>query len=161
MKKLFFTLLAAFGCLLAAAQTRSYADNASGTFVVGLDSYFYGRTGTLEFRADGKVFQVTVDGGDVSVGSSARDGAQGEVGVGVPEFTGNRVPDLVVARRNNSLVGLTLYTLSGGRWVFAATIDPIQGKEIRVFRQVVSIREGETLHSWTWHGNGFDYKRSR
>ena len=115
MKKLFFTLLATVWCLLSAAQTRSYADNASGTFVV----------------------------------------------VGVHDFTGNRVPDLVVARRDNSQVGLTLYTLSGGRWVFAASINPIQGKEIRVFRQVVSIREGETLHSWTWHGNGFDYKRSR
>ena len=38
--------------------------------------------------------------------------------------------------------------------------DPIQGKEIRVFRQVLSIRSGEVLHSWTWHGSQFDYKRS-
>lgn len=161
MKRVFFTLLAALWCLLSAAQTRSYADNASGTFVVGLDSYFYGRTGTLEFRADGKVFQVTVDGGDVSVGGAALEGGQGEVVVGVHDFTGNRVPDLVVARRNNSRVGLTLYTLSGGRWVYAASIPSVSGLEFRVFRQVVSVRDGDTLHSWTWHGNGFDYKSSR
>jgi hypothetical protein len=34
------------------------------------------------------------------------------------------------------------------------------GKEIRVFRQVVSIRSGDVLHSWTWHTDRFDYKGS-
>lgn len=161
MKRVFFTLLGTVLTLFAAAQTRSYADNASGTFVVGLDSYFYGRTGTLEFQADGKTFHVSVDGGDVSVDGAALEGGRGEVVVGVHDFTGNRIPELMVARRNDSQVGLTLYSLSENRWVFAAAIHPVSGKEIRIFRQVVSVREGETLHSWTWHGSNFDYKRSR
>ena len=158
MKKRFFTLLWVFLCLCAGAQTRSYSDNASGTFVFGLDSYFYGRTGTLEFQADGKSFQVTVEGGDVRIDGAALEGGRGEVVVGIHDFTGNRNPELVVARRNNALVSLTLYSLSGGRWLYAAAIGPVNGKEVRIFRQVVSVRDGDTLHSWTWHGDRFDYK---
>ena len=161
MKRLLFTLLGTVFCLFAAAQTRSYADNASGTFIFGLDSYFYGRQGSLEFQADGKSFQATVEGGDVYVDGKALEGGRGEVVVGVHDFTGNRIPELVVARRNDSWVAVSLYRLSDGLWIPAAHIDPVDGREIRVFRQVISVRNGDTLHSWTWHGNGFDYKSNR
>ena len=44
MRKLFPLLLLI--CFTAQAQVRTYSDNASGTFVFGLDSYFYGESGT-------------------------------------------------------------------------------------------------------------------
>jgi hypothetical protein len=161
MKRLFFTLLGTFLCLLAGAQTRSYADNASGTFVFGLDSYFYGRTGTLEFEADGKMFRATVEGGAVSVDGTALEGGKGEVVVGAHDFSGNRIPDLMVARRDGAQVSATLYRLSSGQWVPMGNAGPVEGTEIRVFRQVISVRHASTLHSWTWHNDHFDYKSNR
>ena len=161
MKRLLFILLGVILSLICNAQTRTYSDNASGTFIFGLDSYFYGRTGSLEFQAGGKSFLATVDNGDVYVNGTPLEGGRGEVVVGIHDFTGNRVPELAVARRNASWVALSLYKLAGGNWIPAASIDPVDGKEIRVFRQVVSVRDGDTLHSWTWHGNGFDYKSNR
>lgn len=161
MKRIVLTLLASIFCLLATAQTRTYADNASGTFIFGLDSYFYGRSGVLEFKADGKPFQATVEGGDVYVDGQPLEGGRGEVVVGIHDFTGNRIPELVVARRNKGWVAVALYKLSGGRWIPAGHIDPVDGSEIRVFRQVISVRDGDTLHSWTWHGTQFDYKSNR
>lgn len=161
MKRIILTLIGTVCCLLAAAQTRTYSDNASGTFIFGLESYFYGRTGSLEFQADGKTFQATVDNGDVYVNGTPLEGGMGEVVVGIHDFTGNRVPELVVARRNKGWVALYMYKLAAGDWIPAGHIDPVDGKELRVFRQVISVRDGDTLHSWTWHGNQFDYKSNR
>ena len=161
MKRIILILLGTVCCLVAAAQTRTYSDNASGTFIFGLESYFYGRTGSLEFQADGKTFQATVNNGDVYVNDTPLEGGMGEVVVGIHDFTGNRIPELVVARRNNGWVALAMYKLSAGDWIPAGHIDPVDGKEMRVFRQVVSVREGDTLHSWTWHGTQFDYKSNR
>ena len=161
MKRLFCILLWAFIGLAAGAQTRTYTDNASGTFIFGLENYFYGRSGSLEFQADGKTFNVGVENGDVSVNKAPLEGGMGEVVVGTHDFTGNRIPELVVARRNNGWVALAMYKLSAGDWIPAGHIDPVDGKEMRVFRQVVSVREGDTLHSWTWHGTQFDYKSNR
>lgn len=161
MKRLFFTLLGTLVCLLASAQTRTYTDNASGTFVFGLDSYFYGRTGTLEFEADGKKFRATVEGGDVYVDGAALEGGRGEVVVGVHDFSGNRIPDLMVARRDGSLVSASLYQLSSGQWLPMGSAGPVEGSEIRVFRQVISVRFNATLHSWTWHTDHLDYKSNR
>ena len=109
MKRLFCILLWAFIGLAAGAQTRTYTDNASGTFIFGLENYFYGRSGSLEFQADGKTFNVGVENGDVSVNKAPLEGGMGEVVVGTHDFTGNRIPELVVARRNKGLVCLTLY----------------------------------------------------
>ena len=47
---IFIILLLMFAKFGAKAQTRGYSDNASGTFVVGLDSYFYGASGSLDFE---------------------------------------------------------------------------------------------------------------
>ncbi|MBR4775936.1 MAG: hypothetical protein IK008_07550 [Bacteroidales bacterium] len=161
MKRLFCIILGAFIGLAAGAQTRTYTDNATGTFIFGLENYFYGRAGSLEIEANGKPFQVNVDNGSVSVNGSSLEGGQGEVVVGTHDFTGNHVPELVVARRNNGMVCLTLYKLSGSSWVPLGSTDPVSGKELRVFRQVVSVRSGDTLHSWTWHGSKFDYKSNK
>ena len=161
MKRLFCLLWGLSLTLFAAAQTRTYTDNASGTFTFGLENYFYGRSGALEFQAGGTDYTVSVEEGEVSVGGVPLEGGPGEVVVGTHDFTGDKVPDLVVARRSGDRVSLTLYRLSGGKWTPAGATDPVQGREIRVFRQVVSVRSGDTLHSWTWHGSQFDYKSNR
>lgn len=161
MKRLLLLLLGTFLCLAASSQTRTYADNESGTFIFGLDSYFYGRSGSLEFKVGNRNYQVTVDNGDVYIDNSALEGGRGEVAVGIHDFTGDRVPELVVARRNNRLVAVSLYILQNGGWIPLGSIDPVEGSEIRVFRQVISVRNGDVLHSWTWRDNGFDYKSNR
>ena len=161
MRAFLTTILGCILSLLAGAQTRTYSDNASGTFIFGLESYFYGRSGSLEIQADGKTYQVSVENGDVSIDGQQLEGGMGEVVVGTHDFTGNRIPELVVARRNNSMVCVTLYKLSGGNWLPLGYTDPVEGKELRVFRQVVSVRCGDILHSWTWHGTKFDYKSNK
>ena len=161
MKRLFCIILGAVIGLAAGAQTRTYTDNASGTFIFGLENYFYGRSGSLEFQADGKSFNVGVENGDVSVNGAPLEGGMGEVVVGTHDFTGNRIPELVVARRNRGMVCVALYKLSASGWIPLASTDPVDGKEMRVFRQVISVRSGDTLHSWTWHGNKFDYKSNK
>lgn len=161
MRKLICILLSYLLALPLPAQTRDYASNESGTFIFGLESYFYGQTGSLEFQIGAQTFLATVDNGDVSVGDSLLEGGRGEVVVGIHDFTGDRIPELVVARRNNGLVAVSLYRFQDGGWLPAAHTDPVEGREIRVFRQVVSVRNGDTLHSWTWHGKGFDYKSNR
>lgn len=161
MKRLFCIILGAVIGLVAGAQTRTYTDNASGTFIFGLENYFYGRSGSLEFQADGKSFNVGVENGDVSVNGAPLEGGMGEVVVGTHDFTGNRIPELVVARRNRGMVCVALYKLSASGWIPLASTDPVDGKEMRVFRQVISVRSGDTLHSWTWHGNKFDYKSNK
>lgn len=161
MRAFLTTILGCILSLVAGAQTRTYTDNASGTFIFGLESYFYGRSGSLEIQADGKTFQVNVENGDVNINGTPLEGGMGEVVVGAHDFTGNRIPELVVARRNASMVCVSLYKLSGGSWIPAGATDPVEGREIRVFRQVVSVRSGDTLHSWTWHGSKFDYKSNK
>lgn len=161
MKKLVFILLGFFLCLLAGAQTRSYADNASGTFVFGLDSYFFGSSGSLTFEAEGKTFQASVGNGIVRMDGAVLDSGRGEVVVGVHDFSGDRVPDLMVARRDGSQVSASLYRLSSGGWVPMGKAGPVEGSEVRVFRQVISVRHDGTLHSWTWHSDHFDYKSNR
>ena len=161
MKRLFCIILGAVIGLVVVAQTRSYTDNASGTFIFGLENYFYGRSGSLEIQADGKTFNAGVENGDVSVNGAPLEGGMGEVVVGTHDFTGNHIPELVVARRNNGMVCVALYKLSASGWVPLGSTDPVDGKEIRVFRQVISVRSGETLHSWTWHGSKFDYKSNK
>ena len=59
--KRFTCILFLFVAVLAQAQVRTYSENASKTFVVGLDSYFYGEAGSLSFEAAGRSFQASVD----------------------------------------------------------------------------------------------------
>jgi len=159
--KRFFCLLFLLGAgLLLGAQTRNYNDNASGTFIFGLDSYFYGENGALDFDADGKACRVSVSAAEVDVNGTRLENG-GDVVVGIHDFTGNHIPELVVARREGSALGVKVYTLRGGSWqVIGSMKVPDSGKEIRVFRQVISIRRGEVLCSWTCHGEKFDYKAS-
>lgn len=157
--KRFTCILLFFAALLAQAQVRSYSDNASKTFVVGLDSYFYGEAGSLSFEAAGHPFQASKGADGVFVGGQ-RLGDNGDVVIGIHDFTGDRVPEFVVARRLENAVGLWVYTLNGSTWNPLKMMSVRGAKEVRIFRQVISVRQGETLCSWTWHGDKFDYKDS-
>lgn len=159
MKRL-FVLLLLLGCIGARAQVRSYSDNAAGTFVVGLDSYFYGQAGSLSFEAAGQAFQASIGPEGVSLGSQRLHSTPGDVVIGIHDFTGDRVPEFVVARRLNNTVGLWIYVLNGGLWQPLKMMSVRNATEARIFRQVISVRSGEALCSWTWHGNKFDYKAS-
>ena len=158
MRKLLLLLLVVLGPL-SGAQTRTFSDNAAGSFVFGLDSYFYGESGTLDFSVGGSSARALLSGGSVSVGDTLLEGGSGDTLIGIHDFTGDKAPELVVARRNSSSVSAKIYTCSAGTWRPIGEIKA-EGKEIRVFRQVLSIRSGEVLHSWTWHDDRFDYKSS-
>ena len=160
MRRLFCILSVLLSAVFAGAQTRSYTDNATGTFIVGLENYFFGESGALKFQADGHEIQATVSSGVVSVGGTVLSQGSGETVIGTHDFTGDRVPELVVARRSAAGVGAEVYTLSGGSWKQIGRIGTAGATEIRVFRQVLSIRRGDALCSWTWHDNKFDYKAS-
>lgn len=159
---IFIILLLMFAKFGAKAQTRGYSDNASGTFVVGLDSYFYGASGSLDFELGGTTHQASVSNGAVSVDGELLPGenADTETVIGVHDFTGNRIPELLVGRRTPNSVGATVYSFKDKRWQPVGQMLIQGGQEIRVFRQVVSIRRDGVLCSWTWHGNKFDYKAS-
>jgi len=159
MRKLLLLFLLVLGPL-SGAQTRTYSDNAAGSFVFGLDSYFYGESGTLDFSVGGSPVRAQLSAGSVRVGDTLLESGSGDTLIGIHDFTGDKAPELVVARRNGTSVWAKIYTCSAGTWRPIGEIKA-EGKEIRVFRQVLSIRSGEVLHSWTWHDSQFDYKSSR
>lgn len=159
MKRFFFTLLALCTGILADAQTRTYTDNANGTYVFGLDSYFYGESGSLTFEADGRSFQATVSPEAVTLGGQ-RLGGGGDVVIGIHDFTGNHVPEFVMAVRTSGSIGVWIYAFQAGRWSPLKMMSVRDAKEVRIFRQVLSIRRGEVLSSWTYHDGKFDYKAS-
>ena len=157
--KRFTCILLLFVAVLAQAQVRTYSENASKTFVVGLDSYFYGEAGSLSFDAAGQSFQASVGADGVFIGDH-RLGAGGDVVIGIHDFTGNRVPELVMAQRVGESIGIWVYALNGNSWSPLKMMSVRGAKEVRIFRQVISVRQGEALCSWTWHGDKFDYKAS-
>lgn len=157
--KRFTCILFLFVAVLAQAQVRTYSENASKTFVVGLDSYFYGEAGSLSFEAAGRSFQASVGADGVFVGGQ-RLGSDGDVVIGIHDFTGDRVPEFVMAQRLENAIGLWIYSLNGSSWSPLKMMSVRGAKEVRIFRQVISVRQGEALCSWTWHGDKFDYKAS-
>ena len=159
MRKLLLLLLLALGPL-SGAQTRTYSDNAAGSFVFGLDSYFYGESGTLDFSVGGSPVRAQLSGGSVRVGNTLLESGSGDTLIGIHDFTGDKAPELMVARRSGDSVSAHIYSFASGDWRSIGQMEA-DGKEIRVFRQVVSIRGVEVLHSWTWHTDRFDYKSSR
>ena len=137
--KRFTCILFLFVAVLAQAQVRTYSENASKTFVVGLDSYFYGEAGSLSFEAAGRSFQASVGADGVFIGDRKLGGG---------------------GQRLENAIGLWIYSLNGSSWSHLKMMSVRGAKEVRIFRQVVSVRQEETLCSWTWHGDKFDYKAS-
>lgn len=147
-------------CFTAQAQVRTYSDNASGTFVFGLDSYFFGESGTLDFTVGSLPVKASLADGSVRVGNQLLESGSGDTLIGIHDFTGDAAPELMVARRTGRGVSAQIYVFTSGVWHPIGQMNA-GGQEIRVFRQVVSIRAGEVLHSWTWHTNRFDHKSSK
>lgn len=113
--KRFTCILLLFVGVLAQAQVRTYSENASKTFVVGLDSYFYGEAGSLSFEAAGRSFQASVGADGVFIGDRKLGGG-GDVVIGIHDFTGNRVPEFVLAQRVGESIGIWVYALNDGSW---------------------------------------------
>ena len=118
MRKLFPLLLLI--CFTAQAQVRTYSDNASGTFVFGLDSYFYGESGTLDFSVGGVSVKAFLADGTVRTGDSLLESGSGDTLIGIHDFTGDKAPELMVARRSGNSVSAQIYTYASGTWVPSA-----------------------------------------
>lgn len=160
MRKLFIAVFLFLCWGLSFAQTRTYADNASNSFVFGLESYLYGDSGALYFSAFGREFVASISSGVVFVDGTILSEGTGDTIVGVHDFTGDKAAELVLARRTDSGISATVYAFKSGSWKPLVQISRPEASEIRVFRQVISVRSGETLHSWTWRSGRFDYKSS-
>ena len=136
-------------CLEAAAQVRSYGEMDSKTFVIGLDSYFFG---------------ASVSGTQVSVNGSVLPVGGGEKLVGVHDFTGNGQLELVVGSRGGNAVAAYIFQYAGGGWQrigkIGASGDGVS--EIRVFRGALTVKDKNSgaLHTWTCHNGRFDFKSS-
>ena len=158
----FLTTTAAF------AQIKTYSDIETRTFVIGLDSYFFGDSGSLDFRTAGASFQARIEGGEVHVSSERGDvlleNGAGDTLVGVHDFTGDNQPELVVARRDGNALSARIYQLTRSGWSRIGRIGASgEGvSDIRVFRQAFSIRDkaADALYTWTWHASRFDFKAS-
>lgn len=159
MKRL-LTIICLLAGLTATAQMRTYSDNESKTFIVGLESYFFGESGTLDFSIGNSNFTASLASGAVSVNGKEVESGEGDTVIGIHDFTGNRAPDLVIARRRDGGVYANVYTLEADKWKLVGKVGSPDATEIRAFRQVLSIRSGSALLSWTWHGKKFDYKAS-
>ena len=171
MKQLTLILMACVTAFAAAsAQTRTYGDLDSKTFVIGLDSYYFGDSGSMSFQCSGRAFQAEIAGGRAGVRCGeivqvlAPDARPGDTLVGIHDFTGDNEPELVVARRESGCVRADVYTWSDGAWKRLGTVGARGSgiSEIRVFRQALTIKDHESgaLHTWTCHGGRFDFKSS-
>lgn len=90
-----------------------------------------------------------------------------EIVVGVHDFTNDREPELVVALRDISGKGahgngLVVYVLEfkDGKWRSCGEIAAFGPDvvEARVFRQVITINEGDNFYNWTYRGSAFDFR---
>ena len=162
MKRLFgiFSLLLA--TFAGFSQTRSYTDNQTDTFIIGLDSYFYGENGSLGFSVRSKDARAVISGNNVLVDGAVLESGAGEVIIGTHDFTGDRQVELVVARRDANSISANIYQFTGGEWSVIGRIGAADSgaREIRVFRQAFTIRNKRTdaLYTWTWHAPKFDFK---
>jgi len=158
----FLTTTAAF------AQIKTYSDIEARTFVIGLDSYFFGASGSLDFSTAGTSFQARIEEGNVLVasgrGETPLETGSGDTLVGVHDFTGDNQPELIVARRDGNTLSARVYQFTRAGWNPIGRIGAAgEGvSEIRVFRQAFTIRDkaADALYTWTWHAPHFDFKAS-
>lgn len=161
-------LIGIFALMLASvagfSQVRTYTDNQTDTFIIGLDSYFYGENGSLGFTVKSKDARAVISGNEVLVDGEVLERGEGAVIIGTHDFTGDRQVELVVARRDADSVSANIYQYTGGEWKVIGRIGAADSgaREIRVFRQAFTIRNKRTdaLYTWTWHAPKFDFKSS-
>ena len=168
MKRLLTLFFAFFATTLGFAQIRSYSDIETKTFVIGLDSYFFGESGALDFQTAGTAFQASISGEEVRISVAGSDtllekGA-GEKLVGVHDFTGDRQLELVVATHTGQALIAHIYRYTGNGWSRIGRIgaEGPDVADIRVFRQALTIKNHASgaLYTWTWHTPHFDFKAS-
>ena len=185
MKKIALSLLSVLVAVVASAQIRTGSDIDSKTFVIGLDNYIVGDAGGLGFSIKGTTFKVEVSEGEVSVAKGTaktllyKDGLKvpaaydytmpvikGDFVIGVHDFTGDKLPELVIAVKDASASGIVAFVLQykDGKWLSIGEIGAVKGNvnEIRVFRQTITIKNKQSgaLYTWTWHKTGFTFKAS-
>ena len=164
MKRLIGILALLLVSVAGFSQVRSYTDNQTDTFIVGLDSYFYGENGSLGFTVKGKDVRAAISGDEVLIDGEVLEKGAGAVIIGTHDFTGDHQVELVVARRNASTIAANIYQFTGGAWKVIGRIgaEGEGAREIRVFRQAFTIRNKATnaLYTWTWHAPKFDFKSS-
>ena len=165
MKRLFGIIILMLASVAASAQIKSYKDNETSTFIIGLDSYFYGESGSLGFSVKGKEIRAAVKDSTVTVNGVVLETiVEGDVVIGTHDFTGDRQVELVVARRTPETLYANVYKLTGGEWKLIGRIGAADegAREIRVFRQAFTIRNKRTnaLYTWTFHAPKFDFKAS-
>lgn len=170
MRRLYIIFIAfAALSLNAAAQTRTYGDIEANAFVIGLDQYYFGDSGSLSFKVSKKPFEAKINGGTVTLQhNSVTDtlAVRDETAfiVGIHDFTGDRVPDLVVASRSGNQLVAEIYTLLNDETSLIGRIGA-EGEgisDIRVFRQAITIKNHKkgAMYTWTWHSKVFDFKAS-
>ena len=164
MKRFFGIFIMMLATVAASAQIKSYTDNETATFIIGLDSYFYGESGSLGFSVKGKDVRAAVVSGAVTVNDEVLEEGEGQLVIGTHDFTGDRQVELVVARRTEESLYATVYQFGGGEWKVIGRIGAADegAREIRVFRQAFTIRNKRTnaLYTWTFHAPKFDFKAS-
>lgn len=169
MKRLFtLFFLAALLPIAAAAQTRTYGDIESKAFVIGLEQYYFGSAGSLGFKVAKQTYEARIEGGSVTLvcpdsSEMLLFKGEGDIMIGIHDFTGNRNPELVVARRGDGILEAEVFQL-GGRALSIGRIGAAgeDVSEIRVFRQAFTIKNHKSgaMYSWTWHKTKFDFKAS-
>lgn len=164
MKKIISLLALLFVAVAASAQIKTYADNETATFIIGLDSYFYGDSGSLGFSVKGKDMRAAVLSGTVSINGEVIEEGEGDIVIGTHDFTGDQQVELVVARRSREALYAVVYQYHSGEWKVIGRIGAADegAREIRVFRQAFTIRNKRTnaLYTWTYHVPKFDFKSS-
>ena len=153
---------------VAAAQTRTYGDIESKAFVIGLDQYYFGSSGSLTFKVAKSLYEARINGGSVSILCPGADAAllyegEGDFIIGIHDFTGDKKPELVVAGRRSGILEAEIFQL-GDEAVSIGRIGA-EGEgvsEIRIFRQAITIKNHKSgaMYTWTWHKTQFDFKAS-
>ena len=175
-------LLAAVG--IAASLGIASVTRAAEPFVKGLESCFTYVPATE--GAAGKSLRVNVSGQEVilhAMGSGnelmvVMEGVResrpvlyretwsegDEYLVAVHDFSGDGVPEILVAVRGNDHLSVRILDLrSGGKTVLGEMVSQGHGiREARVFRQAVTMKcpQNNVLYTWTCHNGVFDFLSS-
>lgn len=151
-----------------AAQTRTYGDIESKAFVIGLDQYYFGSSGSLTFKVAKSFYEARINGGTVSIICPGAEEAplyegEGDFIIGIHDFTGDKKPELVVAGRRGGLLEAEIFQLGDSAESIGRIGADKEGvSEIRIFRQAITIKNHKSgaMYTWTWHKTKFDFKAS-
>lgn len=170
MKRLWIILFALLAIPFAAAgQTRTYGDIEQKAFVIGLDQYYFGASGSLTFKISKTVYTAKIEGGKVSLSTANLPETvlcegDGDIIIGIHDFTGDKKPELVISWRKDGSMVAEIFQLQDKNTACIGRIGA-SGEgitEIRIFRQAITIKNHKAgaMYTWTWHKKAFDFKAS-